>query len=387
MTGHDGGDDTSVSGASERLVIDFDAWPGASLGTMRFDVPRGPLSRVKRELREFLQASGGVTAAYLLLVSRAEWGDHPQLIVGVATDRDIEPLFRAWQERPIRTRVGFFPLGDDALSAFARAYLLPFFPVSTTSLPESMTDGELIETIQSLPDVPHLAATAMHLKTLEERYDDLPPDMARAEQQAQERERENTLRELRERSTHGAAREALLRCLNREEPFSLLLRTFDREVVSGSSGLTGGASRLWITDRSLEAHAAKVTPLPLIGIANPLDPFPPSNYRLLEVGDNWLHVVVSLVARAAAVFLICDRLSAGITTELMVIDRLQREDDTLIIVPAEDAAAREKPMHFLEHATPVAPLQPQVMIRRLAGFGMTVTSTEFLRQPAHDRQA
>jgi hypothetical protein len=365
MTGH------------EEFVVDLDAYPAASFGALRFDVPRQDISSTrhelrslfstKRKLRSLLEDWSGVGTAYLLLVSNGELGEAPKLTVGVETDQEVEPLFRRWQALPRRPPMAFFRLGDDALSAFARAFAQPFYPMTATvTLPEIMADSQLTRTIRALPDVPHLAATATHLKTL-----------------GDEHEANEVLRELRDGSTHRAAREMLLRCLDLAEPFSLLLRTFDREVASGKSLLTGGDARLWISHRALEEHVARVTPLPLIGIANPRDPFPPTSHRLLEVGDNWLEVVVSLVAKAAAVFVVCDRQTEGISTELMVVDRLQREEHTLIIVPEEDSTRTAGAMHFLAAAAPLVPLQPQVLIRRLAGFGTTVTATQFLQQPPY----
>ena len=369
----------------ERLVLDFDTFPALSLGALRVDAPRAPLGSLKRALRAHLQLHPRVEAAYLLLVSDDARGGRPQITIGIVGDGDIDDLARTWTSaHPDDAAVAFFHVMDDAVSFFARTYLLPFYPASAAVLPASLPDAALMSLIQKLPERPHLAATAAHLETLKESYEHLPAEAAEAEDRAQRQEAEELLQEMRGRSTHGAARQFLLDSLTSGARFSLLLRTFEREVVSGASKLTGGNARLWLLERPLEAHIARVTPLPLIGIANPLDPFPPSGFRLLEVGDEWLEVVVSLVARAAAIFLICDRVSPGIAQELLVVDRLAREDDTVVIVDVDDAMQRQKPLNVFEDTRDVPPLDSSRMARRLAGFGLMTTSAEFLAQsPYH----
>src|SRR4029450_13922267 len=196
----------------------------------------------------------------------------------------------------------------------------PLPPATTDSLPEVMTTAELEQLVRGLPETPDLAALSAWFEEIREDYSDLPPEQARRGGQAQEAEKERTLRDIRARSTHAEARAELLSRLELGQPFSLLLRTFEREVARGRSRMTGGAMMFWPTDRTLDSHVAQGPPLPLIGVANPRDPFPSPDCLLLEAGTEWRRIVVSVIARAEAIFVICDRLTPGVNTEFIAID-------------------------------------------------------------------
>ncbi len=376
-------DSPKGSGEGHRFTIDLNAWPCASYGTLRFDIPRAPCGTLKKALRGFLRRFPDIQAAYLLLASRPEWGDAPHVTVPLLTERDLDPVCRAWEaERPEEPPIWFLRVGNNPVSQFACWFAAPFYVRETPELPAPFPTAELIALIQGLPETPFLAATSDFLETLKENYDHLAPEEAEAEYRAQDLEKEQLLQELRLRSRHREAKNALLHCLREKENFSLLLRTFEREVASGSSGLTGGRGRVWLSERPLERHIARVTPLQLIGIANPRDPFPSS--LLLEVGEDWPRVVVSLVARAAAIFVVCDRLSPGIVTELLAVRGMGREDDTLIIVPPEEGIEKYKAMHFLSGASTSEPPEPAALVRKLATFGVVTTSKEFMEQPPYN---
>jgi hypothetical protein len=383
VTDPDSADDTSQRNL---LKIDLNAWPCGSYGTLRFDVPPVPFGTLKKTLRTFLHRFVDVEAAYMLFASQPEWGDASHITIPLVTECDIDSVYRTWKaERPDDPPIWFLRVGNNPISAFARSYTVPFYVREGSKLPAPFTSAELVDLIQSVPEIPHLAPTSKYLESLKETYDDLPPEEAASKYRAQSLEMEGLLEEFRTKSTHGAAKKALLQCLLDDGPFSLLLRTFEREVVSGTSLLTSGVARLWLLDRPLERHIAQVTPLQLIGIANPVDPFPSSDYLQLEVAEDWPRVVVSLVTRAAAIFVICDRLSPGVVTELLAIQGMGREDDTFIIVPAADTSEQYKMCHFFQGPSNVAPLDPAVLKRKLATFGVTATSKEFMEMPRYER--
>jgi hypothetical protein len=239
-------------------------------------------------------------------------------------------------------------------------------------LPES----ELLKLIQGLPDHPHLIATGKFLEMLKETYDDLDRLEAERMYREQDIEARQLLMEMKERSTHSKAKRMLIGLLEEHEPFSLFLRTFESEAISGKSVLTGSMHRTWMSDRPLERQINEITPLPLIGIANPIDPFPSSDVLQIEIGENWLTVVMSLVERAAAIFVICDRFSGGLTKELLAIQMLEREDDTFIILPSSEMREYYTTVHFWDAGRDLPTLHPERLRRQLVTFGMTGSSEE-----------
>src|SRR3990167_371508 len=150
----------------------------------------------------------------------------------------------------------------------------------------------------------------------------------------------------RRRSTHAEAKRALREVLQKNAPFALLLRTFATEAIGGTSEMFGDVFGVIVRPvvQSTVGRIAKTAGLKLFGITNPASPVRSADVLQLEVGDEWLQPVVSLAARARTVFVICDRLTTGIETEFAILRHLEREDQTLIVLPTD-----ELKQHYIGH--------------------------------------
>jgi hypothetical protein len=354
--------------SSKPFEIQLDAWPCVSAGELCLDVPVAPHGSLKKILREFLREFPSVASAYLLAVSGPAVGETETLTVALASTEEIDDLFARWRTRPSpRPRLAFVRMEDDALAHFAFHYASPFYLRDAAPLPAPYADVDWSAWLDSLPERPHLEATVQHLAALVERPDEEDRRVAR-----------ELVESLRDGSTHTAARRFLRESLHAARPFSLLLRTFGAETFRGPSTLTGGQEVKIMRDRRFERMLPRITPLPLVAIANPLDPFPSSDVLQLEAGAGWLRAVVSLVARATAIFVVCDRLDPGIAQEFDVIQQLEREDDTFIVLPDEDVSDHYRSLQALT-TSQREPLDPRVLRRKLVTFGVTGTTAELSR--------
>jgi len=266
-----------------QVEIDFARYPAARFGDARFDVPSATLGGHKKALREVLRRFAEVETAYLLLCEQPAWGDRPQLIVSIESQVDTQLLYSAWKPHIAEFGIVGFFAGSKAFSAYTSYAATPFYRREhSPPLPAPFSRAELIDYIRRLPDVPALLATAAHLESLRENYDDLPPERAAAEYKAQQMEMEQTFETLRSISTHLKAKTSLLKLLDDDAPFGLALRTFSTETITGRSLF--GQFRSWRRDHPMGGLLAQISPIPLVGIANPTlrflwRMFPSSNAR------------------------------------------------------------------------------------------------------------
>jgi len=169
----------------------------------------------------------------------------------------------------------------------------------------------------------------------------------------------------------------LLNCLNKDTPFGLVLRTFSTETITGESPF--GKFRAWTHKHPLGDLLAQCTALPLVGIANPHDPFPLTDVPLLECSKDWLRVVRCLVAVAATIFIFCDRLSPGVASEFLAVQAAEREDDAFIILPGPGAERDYRDfyaMSLTQRLDDPRSDHTEVLRRKVATFGLAVTTDE-----------
>lgn len=361
-----------------QLQIDFARYPAAKFGDARFDVPAATLGGHKKALRQVLRRFAEVETAYLLLCEQPAWGDRPQLIVSIEKQVDTQSLYSAWEPHiPQFGVVGFFA-GSKAFSAYTTYAATPFYRREHSCLlPTPFNKTELIDYIRGLPDVPSLLSTAQYLENLKENYDDLPAEQAAAEYKAQQMEMEHAFETLRSISTHSKAKTMLLKLLEDDAPFGLVLRTFSTETITGRSVL--GEFRAWRRDHPLGELLTQISPLPLVGIANPHDPFPLADVPLLECPDDWLRVVRCLLALAATIFVFCDRLTPGMAIEFLALQAAEREDHTFIILPGPKLQKSYEDFYAMSLAQRLDDPRPEhfeLSRRKVSTFGLAVTVEE-----------
>jgi hypothetical protein len=361
-----------------QVEIDLARYPAAKFGDSRFDVPSTTLGGHKKALREVLRRFAEVETAYLLLCEQPAWGDRPHLIVSIESQVDTQLLYSAWKPHiPEFGVVGFFA-GSKAFSAYTSYAATPFYRREhSPPLPAPFSKAELMDYIRRLPDVPALVATAAHLESLKENYDDLPPEQAAAEYKTQQMEMEQTFETLRSTSTHLKAKTSLLKLLGDDVLFGLVLRTFSTETITGPSLF--GKFRGWRQGHPMDGLLAQISPLLLVGIANPHDPFPLADVPLLECPEDWLRVVRCLLALAAIIFVFCDHLSPGVASEFLALQAAEREDHTFIVLPGPE---QEKDygdfytMSLAESLDDPGPEYSELLRRKVSTFGLAVTVEE-----------
>jgi hypothetical protein len=361
-----------------QVEIDFARYPAAKFGDASFDVPSATLGGHKRALREVLRRFPEVATAHLLFCEQPAWGDRPQLIVSIESRVDTQLLYSAWKPHIEEFGVVGFFAGSKAFSAYTSYAAMPFYRrEQSPPLPVPFSKAEMIEYTHRLPDVPALVATAAHLESLKETYDDLPPEQAAAEYKAQQMEMEQTLETLRSISTHLKAKTSLLKLLDDDAPFGLVLRTFLTGTITGRSVF--GKFRAWRHDHPMGGLLAQISPLPLVGIANPHDPFPLADVPLLECPEDWLRVVRCLLALAATIFVFCDRLSPGMADEFLALQAAEREDHTFVILPGPKEEKGYRDFYAMSLAVQLDDLGPEyyeLLRRKVSTFGLAVTVDE-----------
>jgi tetratricopeptide (TPR) repeat protein len=139
-----------------------------------------------------------------------------------------------------------------------------------------------------------------------------------------------------------------------KRPFGLYLRSFEPEsyhyfspdVVPGRDGgtvtttLSGPSSVETKLARSLTGR------LPMLAVANPSQLLTHRGEipRLQLRSEGWQHVVQNLVEHAHLIVMDCDALASGVIWELETIAALDRQDATVIILPAEGSDAKDNTM-------------------------------------------
>ena len=138
--------------------------------------------------------------------------------------------------------------------------------------------------------------------------------------------------------------------LEKNEPFGIFLRNFDAEgsMRKGSGAPEPIRVNLQLASQSAIEKKLVATlgaKLPLVGVGNnaPLRPdFQQMLPRLLLPNEHWQQVVEELIGAAAIVVVDVIRLTPGVLWELETIERLGKQNDTVVILspprPEENAA-------------------------------------------------
>src|SRR5262249_43629074 len=229
-----------------KLEIDFTTYPAGKLGDIRIDVPlREPLGKLKKALRGTLRQFLEVESAYLLLYSNPLWNNEPQLVIVTEPRIDSASFYGAWQLQSDEFGVVGCVGGQNALSIFASHCALPFYVREyDPPLPPAFSRRELIDYIRLLPDRPVALATAEYPNADE--WDYLKPSQAKS-------------------------KSTILELLENNKPFGLFLRSFSNESTTGRSMF--GEMRTWVPTHPMRDALVRFSPHPLVGIANPSDPF------------------------------------------------------------------------------------------------------------------
>jgi hypothetical protein len=326
--------------------------PEGRLGEYLFDVPVAPHGELKATLRAACASLPTVRTATLLEVQGGEFGDVPCLTVVIADNVNPTTTITLLRSASERLSVALVP-DDHVVAAYASARALPFYVRDVVPLPQRLEDRELLARLAELPD-----ETSLHPM-----FADYPG-----------------LFKSKRNESHRAAKRLLGAAIENHTPFSLLLRTFGVEAVHGPSQLLAD-EQMWSisVSRPLERAISEITPLDLVAIANPRDPLGSPHSHQLQLDDRWFGIAVELVRRAAAIFVICDSVTSGIEQEFQAIQQMGREDDCLILLPGRDQAKYYEQIHFgIERSNEMPSYDAARFRRRLATFGVTTTSEEFL---------
>lgn len=332
---------------------------------------REPKAALKKMLREILSRHEQVEAGFMTVLYQPHSAYPPYPAVGLAGGGDPRPALHECQaavEAATGERVAFYAMGDDELSRYAAVNTSPFYWKSppVRGLPEPLPREELTASLKAIPDEPSLANSML------KQYLNSEPteDEARAawlalEPQARSKfkrpelffpyylqSKKQEIEDYKASSTHAKARRVLLDALTKDGRFCLFLHDFGGEAAQKLKEIPGTELQRvqWLTiparvvDEPLR-EVLRALPYPAVGVANPreavrLFPIVP----LLELDDDeWLRVVVSLIALASMIVLVVENPGPGLLHELFAIQQLGREDRTLILVPDEESEqARRK---------------------------------------------
>lgn len=139
---------------------------------------------------------------------------------------------------------------------------------------------------------------------------------------------------------HLRCGEILARYLDTGEPFGLFLRNFDVEGSLQNGSFLPGKSLVSV-QLTHEGHVEKKLvetlsrKLPLVGVGNnvPIRPdFQHHLPRLLLRNDHWQEVVEELIRAATMIVVNIARLTPGVLAELAMIERLGRQEQTVVIL-------------------------------------------------------
>lgn len=191
----------------------------------------------------------------------------------------------------------------------------------------------------------------------------LPPDLPDDERMSIDMGRSVTLFTLHqhfEAQTHEQAVEIIKGAWGRHSRFGLYLRNFslgaqnttlpDGEEAEGAGGGDVVSMISMVDVRLQNAIVKHISPeLPFVGIENPsYDPRHDGTLpKLSLLDDAWPKVVRQLIAAAEVILLCYDRPSPGVSAELGLIRKLGRQQATVVIQPAGEAASSQNLMTSL----------------------------------------
>lgn len=378
---------------------------------------REPKAALKKLLRDILSRHEQVKAAFMTVLYQPHSAYAPHPAVGLACDGDPQPALQdcgAEIQAGTGDRVALYAMGNDALSRYAARNTSPFYWKSppVRELPEPLPREALIASLKALPDESLIANSilkqylnseptedearaawltlAPQARIKFERLEIFVPYYLRAKQQEVER--------YRAASTHAEARRVFLDALTKDGRFCLFLHDFADEAIQRLKDIPGtGLQRVqWLTlpERAVDnplRRFLRSLPYPAAGVANPqeamsLSPVVP----LLELADSeWVRVVVSLIALANLIVLVVEKNPGpGLLHELFAIQKLGREDQTLILVPDEKSEReRREIIDMFAGLVGRAPTNTKPMASALLGllstYGLVETWSEFARTVEH----
>lgn len=210
----------------------------------------------------------------------------------------------------------------------------------------------------------------------------------------------------RRKHSHDLAVDSLRTCL-RGYPLCVVLRDFRTIAeISGSKQVAGGWQEYGTSwslntgnDESADARLAELLlPLcPVVSIASPVqtDLREGSSMRIAKLelpNEGWADVARDLIAVADWIVVLANRVTQGLSYELELVREQQKQDKTLVVIPAEESLDLEdimttggynlmNPPTEIEHEIPadftaralVQDLEPEIAYSRLATARMLNT--------------
>ena len=369
---------------------------------------RQPKAQLKKLLREVLAHRENVDAGFLTVMFEPASAYPPTPAVGIAGAGAVGALndCRAAIDNTTRERVVLYPIGGDSLSQYAVRHSTPFYwrnpPVQR--LPDALAPEELADFLRKLPEEPAMtnsllklylrsgqsekeAAALWHAMEPGERrrFGDLDAYTAWYAKAKQE-ETDN----YRAASTHAEARRALLRAFDGDRRFCLYLHDFGGEAIQTLEDTASPEVKrvrwLSLPPRSVDEPLRtflRSLPFPAAGVSNPREAvrlWPVVPFLELE-DEDWLRVIVSLIATATLIVMSLEKPGPGLMRELFAVQRAGREDETLILIPdAEAERDRRKLLEMLGQGI-AGPARSEPMeselLGRLSTFGKVSTWAEF----------
>lgn len=386
-------------------------------GTFYTGPLREPKAGLKKLLRDILSQHEKVEAAFMTVLYQPHSAYTPHPAIGLACDGDPQLALQdcaAEIQAKTGDRVALYAMGNDALSRYAARNTSPFYWKSppVRELPEPLPREALIALLKAMPDKPSIA-NSMFKQYLNSEPTEEEARAAWLTLDPQERIKFKSLEKFfpyylqmkkqeveryRATSTHAEARRVFLDALTKDSRFCLFLHDFADEATQSLKDISGtGLQRIrWfkLPERAVDnplRRFLRSLPYPAAGVANPQEamsllPVVP----LLELADNeWFRVVVSLIALANLIVLVVENNPGpGLLHELFAIQKLGREDQTLILVPDEKSEReRRKILDVFASIERCAPTNTKPIASALLGllstYGLVETWSEFARTVEH----
>ncbi len=376
-----------------------------------------PKAALKKLLRDILSRHEQVEAAFMTVLYQPHSAYTPHPAVGLACDGDPQPALQhcaAEIKAKTEDRVALYAMGNDALSHYAARNTSPFYWKSppVPELPEPLPREALIALLKAMSDKPS-TANSMFQQYLNAEPTDNEARAAWFTLDPQERikfksfenffpyylkMKKQEIEHYRAFSTHAEARRVFLDALTKDGRFCLFLHDFAGEATQRLKDVSGtGLKRIQLftlPERAVDdplRRFLRSLPCPAAGVANPQEAIRPSPVvPLLELADSeWVVVVVSLIALAESIVLVVENNPGhGLLHELFAIQKLSREDQTLILVPDEESEQkRRKTLDIFASFEGHTPTNTKPMASALLGllstYGLVETWSEFARTVEH----
>jgi hypothetical protein len=379
---------------------------------------RQPKASLKKLLRNILSRHEQVEAGFMSVIFEPRSAYPPCPAIGLAGAGDLLPAIQECQaaiDAETEDRVVIYAMADDALSLYAGRNTSPFYwktpPVE--ELPEPMSRETIVATLKAISNdsviTNSLLKTYLHSEQSEAEakamWRSLQPETKRrygnpeAFTAAYLKSKKQEIEDYKASSTHAQARRVLLDALTRDGRFCLLLHDFAGEATQYLENMPGKELQRvrWLSfpARTVDDPLRKFLrslPYPAAGVANPNEAIRLwSIVPLLELADReWLRLVVSLISVATLIVLVIENPGLGLLHELFAIQKLGREDQTLILVPDKESEhERQKVFDMLAGSAGEAPIninnKPMAsdLLGMMSTYGRVETWSEFAWMVEH----